>query len=58
MACVCNEIFAKVNKYYVPITYGLWQLMHFNDLHLFVHNYPSPSDWIPGIIWNWIIITL
>ena len=34
MACVYNEIFDKINKYYVTITYGLWQLMHFNDLHL------------------------
>ena len=51
-ACVYIGIFAKISNYYVTITYGLWQLMHFNDLHLSVHNYPSRSDWIPGIIWN------
>ena len=58
MACIYNGIFAKISNYYVTITYGLLQLMHFNALHLSAHNYPSPSDWIPGIIWNWIIITL
>ena len=34
MACVYNGILAKINNYYVTITYGLLQLMHFNDLHL------------------------
>ena len=52
MAYVYNGIFAKISNYYVTITYGLLQLMHFNDLRLSVHNYPSPSDWIPGIICN------
>ena len=35
-ACVPNGIFAKINKYYVSITHGLWQLMHSNDLRLLV----------------------
>ena len=34
MACVYNGIFAKISNYYVTITYGLLQLMHFNDLRL------------------------
>ena len=36
MACVSNGIFTKINKYYVSITHGLLQLMHFNDLRLLV----------------------
>ena len=31
---VYNGIFAKISNYYVTITYGLLQIMHFNDLHL------------------------
>ena len=29
-----NGIFTKINKYYDAITYGLLQIMHFNDLRL------------------------
>ena len=36
MACVPNGIFAKINKYYDSITYGLLHLMHSNDLCLLV----------------------
>ena len=31
-ACVSNGIIAKINKYYVSITFGLLQLMFSNDL--------------------------
>ena len=34
MAHSHNGIFAKINKYYDAITYGLLQVMHFNDLCL------------------------
>ena len=34
MVYAYNGIIAKINNYYVTITYGLLQLMHFNDLHL------------------------
>ena len=36
MVGVYNGIFAKINNYYVSITHGLLQLMHFNDLRLLV----------------------
>ena len=52
MACVYNGIFAKISNYYVTITYGLLQLMYFNDYASFVHNYPSPYDLLPVIIEN------
>ena len=35
-ACVSNGIIAKINKYYVSITFGLLQLMHSNDLRLLI----------------------
>ena len=35
-ACVRNGLSVKINKYYVAITLGLLQLMHYNDLCLLV----------------------
>ena len=32
MVCVRNELFTKINKYYIVITHSLLQLMHSNDL--------------------------
>ena len=36
VACVSNGIIAKINKYYVSITFGLLQLMHSNDLRFLI----------------------
>ena len=46
-ACVSNGIFAKINKYYVSITHGLLQVMHFNDLCLLGSYYSSLYDLLP-----------
>ena len=31
-----NGIFTKISKYYDVISYGLYNIMHFNDLRFFV----------------------
>ena len=36
-----NEIIVKISNYYDAITYGLLQVMHFNDLHLLFYSQVS-----------------
>ena len=36
-----NGIIVKISNYYGAITYGLLQVMHFNDLHLLFYSQVS-----------------
>ena len=36
-----NGIIVKISNYYDAITYGLLQVMHFNDLHLLFYSQVS-----------------